>query len=462
MPKKLKIKLFLISSLILAGLLLTLLYLRNHSSATTRTEKENFIIIMLDALRRDHLGCYGYQRNTSPNIDSIAKDGTIFTQAIGQGSWTIPSIYSLSTSTYPRTHQVYNAGDRLTNGIPVLFKKLRDSGYYLGLIHYKGKLEPFHFPEIEKCFNYFSQYKFHNKSSEEITQEAIEWLKTNKKKNFFLWLFYLPPHEPNDPPAPYDEMFVNDEFGKINDRYVPLADESKKLFEGIGAIPRINSVKNITSLNYYIARYDASIRYVDDLIGALIAELKKMGLYENTTIIITADHGEALGEHNHYFMHSISLYDELIRIPLIIKSKDFPKNAKIDRQIQEIDIMPTLLDIADITPPQSCEGTSLLKLINENYYPIKHAFSEYDMKRSVRTQDWKLIYSLDKDEYELYNLKNDPGETTNLVKIDTKQFEHLKHILWIWFNEKTAGKPAYNYNNDNEAKRKLKSLGYIQ
>lgn len=426
-----------------------------------RPRNLNVILITIDALRPDHLSCYGYKRNTSPNIDKLAKEGVIFTQAVSQASLTPPSIFSILTSTYSNTHGVYDFGEIMNSALITLPEILKDNGYYLVLISGRGRLAEFRFPKLEEKFDIFYPSNINYITADEITKNAIEWLRLNKSKRFFLWLFYLDPHTPYKPPFPYNKEYVNDEFAKENNKYIPIADESRNQFDGYGVIPRITAIKDITDINYYISQYDGEIRFVDSQLGAVFTELKRLNLYDNTIIVITSDHGESMGEHDFYFVHGQNLFDELLKVSLIIRYRGIGKNKRISRQVQSIDIMPTILDIIRIKIPKEVAGVSLLPLIKKGQYYAKYAFSEKRGCVSIRTENWKLIYSVEENQYSLYNLKDDPEETNNLDDIEKSKFQFLKNELHKWM-EKQSKITTQKRVLDEATKEKLRSLGYVR
>jgi arylsulfatase len=213
----------------------------------TRTcrPKKNVILIVVDALRPDHLGCYGYKRKTSPNIDSLVKEGAMFTQAIAQANWTFPSIPSILTSTYPHTHGVNEINDSLNSSLPGLENILKNNGYSTGLV-VPAELKPL----VEKFKQGFDTLEFPEGNANEFTRQAIEWIKKKQGKPFFLWIHYFDVHGPYRPPAPYNRLFVADKFNFRNkkapiilreDKY-PVLDKNS----GIGGIPMYIAENNVT------------------------------------------------------------------------------------------------------------------------------------------------------------------------------------------------------------------------
>ncbi|MFA4990021.1 MAG: sulfatase [Candidatus Omnitrophota bacterium] len=450
---------------IVAGgvLIISITVFIGHRIITVR--KPNIILITLDALRPDHLGCYGYKRNTSPTIDRLAEQGVIFTDFIAPSAHTAPSNASLVTSTYPNLHNVkdwgYQFAQEMPRTLPIL---LKEKGYNTAFISDQIGLTSIQ--EFKSGFDTFDVVRSINRNPLpariiEITDLALNWLRNNKHKKFFLWVYYLSPHGPYVPGRPYNKIFFHDEYYNIN-KSIPISQDSYNQ-TSIGTIPSYLSVDGVNDVDYYISQYDGEIRRVDHQISRLLEELKKGGLDKHTVIIINSDHGEALGEHARYFCHVNSLYDELIKIPLIISwDKKIPSSTVINQQVRLIDLMPTILDILKIKfDPR--QGQSLLPLITQQVgnFPL-FAYSEQFNLVSVRMKKWKLIYDQNSMRYELYDLKNDPREERNIVALRSGMFKFLRFKLSEYLSDaKVCNKPVKSFMH-KEVKEKLRTLGYVQ
>lgn len=452
-------------------------------------DQPNILLITIDTLRPDHLSCYGYKRNTSPNIDRLAKEGVIFTNAIAQSNNTLSSVPSFITSSYPYMHLI-EYEELLTYLNPetsTLADILRQKGYKTAMFNdYPDFLR--RIQGIKSGFEYYFEIGANNPA--ELTQLVLNWLQQNKTKKFFIWLYYHGAHGPYNPSLPYSKIFLYDEILKTNKR-IPIAiDDAKEFF---GVIPKHIAEADITDIDYYIAKYDGKIRIIDEQIGLSLQGLEKMNLDKNTLIILISDHGEGLGEHNYYFRHGAPLYDELLKVPLIIKDRHFiSKNKIISCQVELIDVVPTILDILNISRKrfQGMEGISLKPyILGRDCNNKRYAFSTSSIFFSIRSEDYKLIYIDHKkikeiptlqqrygnlNEYELYNLKNDPYETKNLINEEKKVFESLKQELEKYIIkarqqedkfkqllEKNAKNKIFIPLNE-ETKKRLRNLGYIQ
>jgi len=440
--KKRKIKKKNLTIFLLVSVIIFLVILFNQSGKNFDNVKCpdcNLILITIDALRPDHLGCYGYERNTSPNIDRFAKEeGYLFTQAISQATWTCPSIHSLISSTYPSTTGVYFWDQILSDLTPTLTQILKKEGFYTGFISAHGGLP--HRNEFDTFEDVLDA------KGDVITKKAALWIEKNQNKQFFLWIHYMDTHD-----------------------------------RSIGVPIEKQSIENMTpeEIKIYSSKYDEAINYVDNQIACLLEELKEREVYNNTIIIITADHGEEMCEHSICFSHGGYVWDSLIRVPLVFYYPNAPHKGKVIlSQVQLIDIAPTVCDILKIKKQKTFEGKSLLPLIEGKDISSDYAFSEHKenqddlstgdwvyTKISIRSTEWKLVYYMDRQggkEYQLYNLKNDPQELNNLADIEKDQFKLMKAKLEEYMTRAKQNISSSIKPLDEETKEKLRSLGYLQ
>ncbi len=405
--------------------------------------KANIILAVIDALRPDHLGCYGYSRETSLNIDRIAREGVIFTNAISQASWSWPSIASLFTSLYPSQHQVTDIfGYPLKKSLTTLAEILKGEGYITGAISNNAGISKLY--QFDQGFDYFNEKCMDAclwKSAECMTSQILPWLEKNYHSPFLLYLHYMDPHAPYNPPSPFKGMLNK---------------------SGESDIDRL------------ISYYDGEIRYVDYHLGKLLSKLKELGIDDNTLLIIMADHGEEFLEHGSLAhgptLGDPTLYEEVIRVPLIFRYPDlFPRGKIVKGVVRSIDIAPIILDVAGIPKFKDMEGVSLLPLLSGRVQDLKlTAFSETGElmgrgKKSLRSSTWKLISDYSSSEIELYDLQNDPDEIHNLA---AEEFELIGDLLKIMNNiQKSFTVSEYPSEEkvriDEETREKLRSLGYI-
>jgi len=358
----------------------------------------NIVLITIDTLRADHLSCYGYERNTSPNIDKIAEKGIIFKNAIAPSSWTAPSMVSLFTSVYPINHGVvHGIGFKNDKGKQEIFSDelttlteiLKSHGYTtFGVASNLHLSEKFGFA---RGFDQFKCLSFLPAPS--VNQTIYSWENDIKKSDkFFLWVHYIDPHDPYSSRSPW----IKDYAPKASAKSLNLA--KKRMPELTKLINKFK--KRPLLLSTLIALYDSEINYVDHYIGELI---QKYELDKNTLIIITSDHGEEFLEHSR-LGHGHNLYQETIHIPLIVKMPHSSKKKVVKEYVNLLDIMPTILHILNITSPEYTLGKSVLKkkgllswlkqtLLRNDLAKYNFAEVENPILKTIMTPEWKYIYN---------------------------------------------------------------------
>ncbi len=443
--------------------------------------RPNIVLITLDALRPDHLSCYGYERKTSPNIDRLAEEGILFTQAIAQSSHTYCSIPSIIFSRYLPFYEInFNVDSeiryRVKKNVTSLIEILRDSGYTVGLFLRKsGNLFSIYLGVSAYANEIVIALNNRCKDSESLTHWALKFIERSKNTPFFIWIFYYPPHAPYIPPPYLQDLFIGDSIYKKQIKEYDMLSISSEMYHSFGReIPMEAYLEPHKEYAYYIAQYDGYIRYIDELIGRIINELKKLNLYKDTLIIINSDHGELMGEHGRYFCHGELLYEPLIKVPLIMRYKSFPQGEKISTQIELIDLVPTILDILDISIPETFQGESFLDVIlGKRNKHKKYAFSILeDYRISLRTSKYKLIknirstpfeekLNLKPPKYELYNIQNDSLEINNVSQKYPEIVKEFEKVLKEFMEKITFEEETRKEDTVRELER-LKSLGYVQ
>ncbi len=325
-------------------------------------EKEKptaIILISLDTLRADHLGCYGYERPTSPAIDALASEGALFLQAFSTSNWTLPAHVSLLTSSDSVRHGVMAADDHIPEELLSLAEVLSRHGFTCGAITGGGFVSPKY--GFARGFDFYNEGEGainHINSAELVFRAAIDWIENNQQRDFFLFLHTYQIHSPYLSPEPYRRLWLTSgaPFDQINvERYLG----------GKGAVFRPLSAEERQAI---IDLYDAEIRYTDEaLISNLLKWLKEKELFDRTMIILTSDHGEEFYDHGAW-VHGAHLYQESIRVPLIIK---FPeglfRGEKVDKIVRITDIAPTIFEYLKLKKliPAGWDGRSLFPLLEK-------------------------------------------------------------------------------------------------
>ena len=458
--------------LVLAGVNATAAVLVDHQLRP----RLNVLLITIDALRADHLGVYGYPRPTSPNIDRLARQGVLFQRAVSQWPLTSPSFAAMMSGTYGHTNGLMRTtAQRMPDRSLMLAELLKSGGYRTWAA--VGNVN------LARAFNFdqgFDTYRElwredDEQKTEQITRSGLELLKqASAERPFFLWLHYFDPHARYRPPKPFDGMFVDDEHFDPSWR-VPLHEEKRWELGGISSNVSLGHEDRVA---YYVAQYDAEIRYVDQQVGILLKALKEQGLAGNTLVVLTADHGESLGDHNYFFEHGRFPYDDCVHVPLIVRAPGLSRpGGAVRSPVQSIDLVPTVLDLAGLPADPQAEGKSLRPLLRGERPtgdPWAYAFTESgfarDYQRSITSERYKLIYVPDAGdrramrgrELELYDLAADPGETRNLADERPEVAGPLKEQLWRWIADGGAAAPApEGVKADRQAEEQLRSLGYI-
>jgi len=431
----------------------------------------NIILISLDTLRADHLGCYGYHRDTTPNIDKFAQKGTIFLNTISGSPWTLPSHISLFTSRYPyETGFQQNTSSlssdwyfdtRIAYEIKTLAEYLKDKGYRTAGMTGGSYLSTFY--RFDRGFDYYHEKPYYKDkdAAEEVTR-AISWIKGNKTSKFFLFFHTYEIHEP----------YTRNYFCKTKSQN------------------KSTDVKNMI-----ISKYDSGIKYTDEHIGRIFDELEATGLLQKTIVIITSDHGENFDklktdDFGTWGSHGSTLYDVELKVPLIIGGHPyFCTGKRKTEQVSLLDIFPTIMDIIGEEGDISVRGRSILPSIKGNKIKETVAYAEglfmtkaeglfmtkYD-KKALRTNRYKFILDtspIDKsmqnnyDKYEYYNLTKDPLETTNITLKNLQQIKilekHLKRITSSILSNYTKlhiHKRSISIDT-KDLEKQLKQLGYI-
>jgi len=326
-----------------------------HAEAVAPEQRRpNVLIYLVDTLRADHLGVYGYGRATSPNVDAFARDSVVFRNAIAQSGWTKTATVSVLTGLGPFRHGTLDRDDALPPSIPTLPVMLAGAGYArFGAVANVNVSREFGFSRgFDEYVNLAGLTGAPDADAASVVQSFMDWLDRRKSSGpFFAYLHTMDPHDPYAAPRPYAKKFSSADLTGLT-----VPSESR-----IDALIRERPELTYESVKAdLIAKYDAEIAYNDAMFGHAIAELKRRGLYDSTLIVFVSDHGEEFREHTHWG-HGHSLYHELLHVPLIVK---FPRSRHagtvVDANVQQVDIAPTVLEAAGVSAPLKLDGLPLM------------------------------------------------------------------------------------------------------
>ncbi len=438
----------------------------------SRSTRYNLLLVSIDSLRADHLSCYGYPRKTSPHIDALAEEGILFQNTVSSTSWTLPAHMSLFTAEDISVHGVAHDGHSLSKSIPTLPEVLKKEGYQTAAFCSSPYMNP--------AFGFARGFDvYHNLDLDRVgftdtvtpPQEqrdgvhaditgprieklAVDWLEKNYRRPFFLFLHMWDVHYDYIPPPPYDKKFDLDYRGTITGKDYMHDD-------------RINAGMDRRDLEHIIALYDGEIAYTDHYLGLIIQRLKELGVYDRTLIVVTADHGDEFFEHGNKG-HRISLFDEVIKVPLILKLPGQPVRAKkIEAQARLTDIAPTILSIFGLKKPYSFQGVSLL--LPESARP-RYAFSELaPVLQSLRTNRYKLLYNREQNKSIVMDLNKNPGEETTVLVRDHSIRKRMKkarayreRLDRALAGKLRGGKEGAAVRLSRKEQERLRSLGYTK
>lgn len=433
------------------------------SSEGKPVERPNLVLITLDTTRADRLGCYGYQHETSPSLDRLAQESVLYTRAYATSSWTLPSHGSIFTGKLPTSHGAqYDPEGPLSiiqgiEGHPAwgnfrartlsedeltLAEVLSDAGYATaGVVGGPWMKRVF---GLDRGFEFYDDSQIselNGRPAADVVRSTVEWLEKEREEPFFLFLNFFDPHEPYQAPQEFRDRI-------LAHRRVPRHKMTGVL-------------------------YDAEILYMDHHIGVLIEKLRELDFYERSWIIVTADHGELLGD-NGLFGHGTSLSEAEIRVPLMVKKPGEAPSGSAgvrDTPVLLTDILPTILQRLGVPAPPEIQGASFDAVdhpIVAEVYPLPIA--QKDKPHWRQRGDWRVLIEGDYKfawnslgRHLLVDLANDPGEEVNLVSTHPELAERMATKLNAYFeNLPTAGRSRPLGEIDEETRRALEGLGYVE
>jgi arylsulfatase len=392
----------------LAPSILALSACASEGDATRPDRRPNVLLIVVDALRSDTLGVNGYPLPTTPRLDRLAAEGVSLPRAHAHSTWTKPSMATLFTSLYPPQHGLdYVAQDDhgvlstrvLLDEVHTLAESLAGAGYQTA-----GVLDQVHLQDRFGFRQGFADYAdLMGTAAPELNRQLFRWWEAKGREPFFAYVHYLDAH------WPYTHRVRDQDRLLFGPPHLPArpprsAGRAEAWAEGLSA-PEVAALR---------ARYDAEVSWVDAAIGALLDELETRGLLADTLVVVTADHGEAFMEHGR-IMHGHEPHRELTHVPLILRPPTgWTPFAPVEEVVGLVDVMPTLLDLLGLEAPAACQGRSFAPALRgEPLAPQPH-YAEGAGAVAVRTRDLTLLYR-DTHRYELFDTRDDPGETTPVL-----------------------------------------------
>jgi len=446
----------------------------------TARRRPPVFLVLVDTLRADHLSVYGYAKPTSPNVDALAADGTVYLRAFAQAPWTRPSCAALLTSRYPPEIGLRGLWSPLLPEIPILPQFMRIEGYATaGIVSSVHLSTQYGFDKGWDVFDLGTTYlnwtgvkhalarlqlvsrseAYPRYNAEELTDRAIEWIEAQPLtgRPLFMYLHYSDPHAPYRPPPEQDRWH---EFASETARAVAVPPDG---------LPRDGPILPAAERDAMVARYDAEIAFFDQHFGRLIDHLKERDLYRDALVIVTADHGEEFGEHGGW-THGHTLYNELLHVPLVVKYPAWltPPAERPD-SAGSIDVIPTIREVLDASWPESgFRGRSLLAGNDgsEGDARFLYADNENPSLRGVYQGEGKLIQRLDPSgtvlEERYYSLVSDFRERGDGAIPAVISADRLATLRGILASQGDRALPAEDIEPDEESVEELRALGYIE
>ena len=406
----------------------------------------NVIFISMDTLRADRLGCLGYRRNLTPNLDRIASEGALFTRTFASDIPTQPSHTALFTGRYGINSEIvshFHPPAQLDTSIPWLPSIFQAEGYATGAVDHLFAMKDWF---VRGYDDYMPPPGRSRSPASVVLDIAFPWLDKYKTDDFYLFLHFWDAHIPYLPPSPFKERYTSASVLHTD----PLL-EQKLWSRPTYPLFKQNHYRFLDAmpnLDYIADLYDAEVAYLDQQIGRLFQYLGDLDVLDNTMVVLFGDHGENMTEHDAWFDHA-GLYDSVVNVPLILWAPGVIPSVEVSELVQLIDVQPTVLETLGMPPVEGTDGRSLIPLMNGETTPIRdHVFlseSTWQAKRGVRTSDWKYIRCIHPGVYprgedELYNLHDDPTEQRNVATENPEVVAEMSAHLDNWVNDQLQGR----------------------
>lgn len=426
-------------------------------------DRLNLILISIDTLRADHVGCYGYDRETTPALDRFADQGVVFENFSANAPWTLPSHASMFTGLFVQRHGTATFTSRLP-AVPTLASVLQQNGYFTKAV-VNSWLVGDHF-EFDRGFDTFVHIpddQTHNPLPSGVVDRATRWLQNYHGPRFFLFLHLYDIHTDYRSLPQFQSMFVEEYDGPV---------------DGSGQLLRAHLRGDLqlgdADARHAMNLYDAEIRQVDEQLSWLFKVLDDVGLTNSTVVMVTSDHGELFMEHG-AFLHGQSQWQEVLQVPLIVGGADIPAGRRVSEVASSVDIMPTALSLLKIPCPKDIDGIDLSPTWQSPapQWPSRFIFAggdsghsgelagQTDVLKVVRDNRFKLQHNLFTGETTLYDLENDPGETTNVADQQPAVRKLLRETLDRHLQNSAAAGSKPTRSLSEQDMQRLKALGYL-
>jgi arylsulfatase A-like enzyme len=429
------------------------------------------LLITIDTLRADHLGVYGYSRNTSPHLDDFARHGTVFEQAYTYWPKTRGSFVAIMTGRLASQSGYGKSHPALLDFNPTLASTLAAAGYETAAVVDN--------PNVRRGFGYAKGFSSYRQTWEEkelqteaqraraITDDGVRRLgSASVERPFLLWLHYVNPHAPYEPPPPFDTAFL--------DAAAARGPGLRSVDGHHGGVSK-PWARPGKPLGWYVAQYDGEIATVDAEVGRVLEALAASAVRDRTLVIITSDHGESLGEHDYYFDHGEDLFDPSQRIPLLVAGPGVRPGQRTGLLASTLDLVPTVLDAVKVSYPPELAGESLLPALRGEHRPDRARLQGQNDRNLLGAWDRRFkVVAVPEGQsarYALYDREQDPAETRDISKtlaermrVERRELELFRERIDAQLTKTRRlleGRPGPEAPDAASCER-LKALGYVQ
>jgi arylsulfatase A-like enzyme len=440
------------------GTILALVLCALAGSGCSGPRPRNLLLISLDTLRADHLGCYGYGRPTSPFLDRLAADGVVFEKAHAAAPWTLPSHTSLLTGLYPSQHGVKDESFSLPGELPTLAQTLGERGFATAAVVSAHFLDRRY--GLDRGFERYVSVPTnprHGGAATTVSATGLEWLAQRKGRPFFLFLHYMDIHSDYDPSPKFEAIFAQPYTGVVDGSTRQL----RAFTHGRITFDEADRAR-------LVDLYDAEIRQLDGALESLFERLRERGELDETLVVVTSDHGEEFLEHGSV-LHGQSHYQEMLHGPLILTGAGVPRGVRVVERVSLVDLAPTVLALFGAPVAASLPGRDLAPLWRgaDAAWPERSLFAEADRtdqrrhtQRAVVRGRWKLVTHRAGEAQELYDLDADPREQRNLAASEPARAAELAQEL---ASALAAERQAPTLPQlDAASRQQLQALGYLK
>ncbi|MDP6932046.1 MAG: sulfatase-like hydrolase/transferase [Myxococcota bacterium] len=433
------------------------------SSNRKKFPLSRIILVTVETLRADHTSLHGYPRQTTPNLDALAEQGAHFTLHGVQAPWTRSSVASLMTSRLPITLGVHDNIDVMPLEVVTLAERFEQAGYVTAAFVAQYVLANKY--NFNQGFHSFYAHRNETPASQ-IVEEALDWLHSRQDDNVFVWLHLFEPHGPYRPPTEWVDTFQDDALYVADETILEAGTRNR-----VGAfVPTYVLDEGQTERRHYVAAYDQEILAVDAMIGRLWEGLRDPDEDQDSLLVVTADHGESMTDHDRFFAHG-SLYEHDLHVPLVLWAPGrIAPGTQVSNRTRHLDLGPTLLDLASVPVDPNHQGVSLVPLLNgearDTEFAVAVSGRDEDLQYAVVEGDFKVILDARFTPIEAYNLARDPTESINVLDQRLGRARRLADRFERWLMEilghsepiAPAGRPELTAEEESA----LRALGYLE